>query len=174
MRKWGENGSELKLAKGGKVKVKLRAASRLPLKGDESIADRPYAAKPYWHVERARIKGTRNVDVEILQNGFPVAKQTILADGRVNDLEFDINVTRSSWLAARILPSAHTNPIFVIVDDKPIRAFKRSAEWCLKGVDQCWKNKERFIDADEMEDAKAAYAHAREVYKQILGECEWE
>ena len=72
----------------------------------------------------------------------------------------------------RILPSSHTNPIFALVDGKPIRASKRSAEWCLKGVDQCWSQKERFYKPAEMEDAKQAYAHARETYKKILAECD--
>jgi hypothetical protein len=169
--KMGEKGSELKMEKGGKVNVKVDAAAMLGLRPNESIRNRPYASKPYWHIERARIDDTRSVEVEILQNGFPVAKKKILADGTLNELKFDIEVSHSSWLAARILPSSHTNPIFVIVDDKPIRASRRSAEWCLKGVDQCWKNKERFIDEDEMEDAKAAYAHARKTYTQILAEC---
>jgi hypothetical protein len=70
----------------------------------------------------------------------------------------------------RILPSSHTNPVFVLVDGKPIRASRRSAEWCLKGVDQCWTSKQRTYAAAEMEDAKAAYAHAREVYKRIVEE----
>ena len=43
-----------------------------------------------------------------------------------------------------------TNPVFVLVGEKPIRASRRSAEWCLKGVDQCWSQKQRFIKADEM------------------------
>lgn len=81
-------------------------------------------------------------------------------------------MTRSSWIAARILRSSHTNPVFVVVEDKPIRAFRRSIEWCLKGVDQCWKNKERFIKEDEMEQARAAYDHARQVYRERLAQCE--
>src|SRR5678816_1307493 len=79
---------------------------------------------------------------------------------------------RSSWVALRILPSSHTNPIFVLVDGKPIRASRRSAEWCLKGVDQCWSQKERFIKPAELDEAKRAYAHAREAYKKILAECD--
>jgi hypothetical protein len=31
----------------------------------------------------------------------------------------------------------HTNPIFVVVGGQPIRASRKSAEWCLKAVDQC-------------------------------------
>ena len=38
------------------------------------------------------------------------------------------------------------------------RASRRSAEWCLRGVNDCWKQKEKFIDQDEMEDARKAYA----------------
>ena len=57
-------------------------------------------------------------------------------------------------MAARILPSSHTNPIFVVVGGKPIRAFRRSVEWCLESVEQCWRNKERFISEKEMEGAK--------------------
>jgi hypothetical protein len=39
-------------------------------------------------------------------------------------------------------------------------------------VDQCWSQKQRFIQASEMADAKAAYEHAREAYRGIIGECE--
>jgi hypothetical protein len=60
------------------------------------------------------------------------------------------------------------------VGDKPIRASRRSAEWCLKGVDRCWSQKQQFIKAAEMEDAKAAYEHAREGYQRIMRESEVE
>ena len=73
-----------------------------------------------------------------------------------------------------ILPSSHTNPIFVEVGGKPIRAFRRSIEWCLKSVDQCWKNKERFMKGEELAQARVAYDHARVVYRKRLAECEWD
>jgi hypothetical protein len=50
---------------------------------------------------------------------------------------FDVAIEKSSWVAVRILPSAHTNPIFVLVGGKPVRASRRSAEWCLAAVSQC-------------------------------------
>ena len=83
-----------------------------------------------------------------------------------------MKINRSSWIALRILPSSHTNPVFLLVGDRPIRASKRSAQWCLKGVDQCWSKKQKFIKADEMEQAKQDYEHARQTYRHILGECE--
>jgi hypothetical protein len=38
-------------------------------------------------------------------------------------------------------------------------------------VDRCWSQKKRFIKADEMQQAQAAYDHARETYRQLLAEC---
>ena len=172
--KMGENGSELRLNAGRTVKVRLRAAAMLELQPREDIRSRAYTKQPYWHVEHARVGDTRTVPVEILQNGYPVATTAILADGGAHDLEFDIEISRSCWIAARILRSSHTNPVFVVVQDKPIRAFRRSVQWCLDGVDQCWKNKQRFIKEDELEQAKADYDHARQTYRRLLGECEWE
>lgn len=62
------------------------------------------------------------------------------------------------------------NPVFVTVNDQPIRASRRSAEWCLNGVDQCWESKQQFYAEAEMDDAKAAYEHARQTYRQIAEE----
>ncbi len=81
-----------------------------------------------------------------------------------------MTIDRSSWVAIRQFPSAHTNPIFVLVGDKPIRASRRSAEWCLRGVDQCWTQKQQFYAAAEKDEAAAAYDHARRVYRQIISE----
>jgi len=170
----GENGSELKLAQPGSVKVRARVAARLDEKPDPVIHNKPYRDKPYWHIERARIDQTREVPVELIVNGYPVAKKNIVADGKAQDIEFDAKIERSSWVALRILASAHTNPVFVLVGDKPIRASKRSAEWCLKAVDQCWSQKQRHIAKGEMDDAVKCYDHAREAYKKILSESEAE
>jgi hypothetical protein len=168
----GEKGSELKLSQPATIKVTARVAARLNEQPDAALQKRDYAKKPYWDIERARIDDTHEVPVEVIVNGYPVAKRNIVADGKLQDVSFDVKIDRSSWVALRILPSSHTNPIFVLVDGKPIRASKRSAEWCLKGVDQCWSQKEKFIKANEQEEARLAYAHARATYQKILGESE--
>ena len=170
----GEGGSQLNLRVAGPVTFRIRAAAMLEEQPKSNIKQRKFTEHPYWHVERARIDGTRTVPVELIQNGFVVAKTTMLADGTLQDVEFKADVSRSSWFAIRILPSSHTNPIFVEVGQKPIRAFRRSIEWCLKSVDQCWKNKERFMKGAELAQAKAAYEHARQVYAKRLAECEWD
>ncbi len=167
----GDNGSELKLEKPGTIHAKVRVAARLNETPNVELRRRPYSQKPYWDIERARVGDSRQVPVELIVNGYPVANKLVEADGEIRELEFDAPIERSSWVAIRILPSSHTNPIFVVVDDKPIRASRRSAEWCLKGVNQCWSQKQRFIKADEMEQAKNDYQHARETYEKLIQEC---
>jgi hypothetical protein len=173
-REVGTNASELKLSEPGAVKVAARVAALLPERPDKGLQNRPYTQGPYWHLERARVGDTRNVKLECVVNGYPVASREIAADGQLNDVTFDVKIDRSSWVALRILPSSHTNPVFVVVGDRPIRASKRSAEWCLKGVDQCWSQKERFYKQEEKRDARDAYEHARQTYRRILAESEHE
>jgi len=166
----GERGSELRLVRPGTIRASVRAAAYLGETPNVEIRDRRFSEQPYWHIERARIGDTREVPVELIVNGYPVAKQTLLADGKIRDLTFDAKIERSSWVALRILPSSHTNPVWVLVGGRPVRASRRSAEWCLKGVDQCWSQKERVISAAEMDQAKADYEHARVTYRRLLGE----
>jgi hypothetical protein len=170
----GENGSERRLSAAGRVKVHVRAAALLPEQPNPERGRRRYQEQPYWDVERARIGDTREVAVELVVNGHPVAKQNLVADGALRDLTFEATIERSSWLAVRILPSSHTNPVWVLVAGKPVRASRRSADWCLKGVDQCWSQKERFIKRDELEQAKADYEHARRTYMRLISESEVE
>ena len=88
----------------------------------------------------------------------------------MRELTFDVPIKESSWIAARILPSAHTNPVFALVGEKPIRASRASAEWCLNAVNQCWTQKAPAIRPSERPAARAAYDHAREVYKRLIAE----
>ena len=167
----GEHGSELKLSKPGTITATAKVAALLNEKPDPALQKRPYSEKPYWDIERARIGGTGQVPLELIVNGYPVARKTIVADGTLQDVSFDTQIAKSSWVALRILPSSHSNPVFVLVGDKPIRASKKSVQWCLDGVDKCWEQKRRFIKADELADAKAAYEYARSTYRQLLNEC---
>lgn len=165
----GIKGSELKLAEPAKVKVTVKAAALLDAQPRPDIQNAPAGQKPFWDLERARIGTSRNVPVELLVNGFAVQRQNIAADGTTRDLSFDLPIEKSAWIALRIRASSHTNPIFVIVNEKPIRE-PRSLEWCLKSVDACWSQKEKLIDPEEHADAVAAYEHARKVYRERLSE----
>lgn len=166
----GVGASEVHLQEPGTLKVTVRAAARLAENPIPGLADRPCTERPYWHLERARLPGTQRVPVELVINGEPVARQEIVADGSIHDLEFGVPVEKSSWVALRVLPSSHTNPVFVIVDEKPVRASRRSAEWCLAGVSRYRSQKQRFIRPDELEDFEAAWRHAEETYRKIVAE----
>ncbi len=162
----GEKGSELRLAAPDTVHATARVAALLPEKAV------PSNRNGYWSIEHARIGESREVPVEVIVNGVPVARKTIIADGKAQEMAFDVRIERSSWVALRIPGASHTNPVFVVVGDRPIRASRRSAEWCLQSVDQCWKEKQRFIKPEEMQDAIQAYEHARVSYRKILSECD--
>ena len=166
----GEKGSELKLAAPGTVKVSAKVAARLNDQPDATMKNRPYAQKPYWDIERARVGESREVPVELIVNGQSVETKRIVADGSQVNLTFETKIERSSWVALRILPSSHTNPIWVMVGDQPVRASKRSAEWCAKSLEQCWTQKERTYADAEKPQARQDYEHARQVYRKLLAE----
>ena len=169
-REVGTGGSEVRLAQPGQVRVRALVAARLPEAPDDTIRGKRGDEKPYWDLERARLDRTREVPVELVVNGSVVASRRIVADGSVQPVEFPLTVERSSWVTLRILPSSHTNPIFVVVADQPVRASAASAEWCLKSVDRLWSQKMPQIAAREREAAAAAFEHARGVYRQRLAE----
>ena len=166
----GTAGSELRLAKPRAVTVRALVAARLDERPDATVRSKRGDDKPYWELERARIGDSREVPVELIVNGEAVATQRIVADGIARELTFPLTIARSSWVALRILPSSHTNPIFVLVGDRPIRASRDSADWCLKSVDRLWSQKSPQIAAGERDAAAAAYDHARKIYKQRLAE----
>jgi anti-sigma factor RsiW len=165
--------SRVSVGKAGTVRVTCDAAALLaekPTAQTEAIRAKRLDEQPYWHLERSRIGETRTVPVELIVNGKSVQTRTIPADGSVQNVTFEVDLKQSSWVALRILPSCHTNPIFVEVDNKPIRASRKSAEWCAKAVDVCWNSKVNQIREAERGAAKAAYDQARELYTKIAAE----
>ncbi len=163
----GTKSSEIRLDRPDTVHVSARIAAMLDERPDPSKKQ-----GGYWSLERARIGDTREVPIEVIVNGAPVARKTITADGRLQDIAFDVKIDGSSWVALRILGASHTNPIFVLVGGNPIRASRRSADWCIKSVEQCWSQKQRFYaKTGETEEARTAYDHARVEYRRILAEC---
>ena len=171
----GAQKSELRLEQPSLVKITAQVAARLneqpsgkfnKLIYDQSI----WEQKPFWELERARIENTREVAVELVVNGEAVATKNIEADGSIRELTFETEISRSSWVALRILPSSHTNPIFIIVGGAPIRASRKSAEWCLRAVDQCWSQKSPKIAPSERIEAAKVYEAAKAEYRRIIAE----
>ena len=173
----GEQGSEVKLrSEQALVNIGAAVPTNYPVRATAKIAalldEAPfeYAKKRFaWTIEKARVGRTRTVPVELIVNGFSVAQKELVADGQTRDITFDTTITKSSWVALRILPSSHSNPVWLTVGGQPVRE-RKSLDWCLKGVDQCWSQKKRTYAASEMNDAVAAYDHARKIYQQRLAE----
>jgi hypothetical protein len=120
--------------------------------------------------EEYRVGGDRLV--ELIVNGRPVAAKLVPADGAQHELNFDVPIEKSSWVALRQFPQLHTNPVNVIVAGKPIRASADSARWCAEIIRLLWNNRERNIAASERAGAKDAYDRAIEIYAQIARESE--
>ena len=167
----GTHGSEAPLSSPGVAHATVRVAALLDSTPHPEIQSLPYDKEPYWTIERARISDSREVPVEFIVNGAVAARKQVIADGAVHDVSFDVPISRSSWVAVRILPAAHTNPIFVTVAGEPIRASRASAEWCRNAVHQCWTQKSPRIAVDQLGAARTAYDHAEEVYKKLEAEC---
>jgi len=165
--------SELNLAQPGRVHIETDVAAMLdqqPSEEGKAIRARRLDEKPYWHLERCRIGASQRVPVELIVNGQVAASQEIEANGTVHRLTWDVDLPQSSWIAVRILPSVHTNPIFVLVAGQPIRASRASAQWCRQAVDVCWEKKRNQIRENEREQAAAAYDFARKTYDARIAE----
>jgi hypothetical protein len=164
------SGRDVEMKSAGTVKATVKAAALLDPQPDDSIRKRRYDQKPYWDVERARVGDSRKVPVEVIVNGVAVARREIEADGSAQDLVFDVPIKQSSWVALRILPSSHTNPIWVTVSGKEVRASRQSAQWLHDAVDVCYRAKVNRVRLEERGEMERAYNHARDTYKRLLAE----
>lgn len=108
--------------------------------------------------------------VEVVVNGQAVHSVDVPADGRPHEIECEIEVSQSSWVALRQFPQLHTNPVSVLLAGQPIRASRDSALWCAESVRRLWKNRSRFISDGEKKEAKAAYDRAIATYLKIAAE----
>jgi hypothetical protein len=108
--------------------------------------------------------------VEIVVNGKAVASKEVLADGRIHDLEWEIEIHQSAWVALRHFPQLHTNPVNVLVAGKPIRASRASALWCNETISQLWRMRERAIAESERAEARRTFDEAMEKFRRIARE----
>jgi hypothetical protein len=163
----GAGDSTVTLARAGKVKVTAKVAALLDETPNESIRKKPADQKPYWDLERARAGNTRTVPLELLVNGRVVETRNLQADGTLRDVSFEVPVEQSAWVALRILPSSHTNPIWVKVADQPVRV-KSSIEWCLEAVERCFQQKIGRIRLPEQGEMRRTYDAAKAEYQRLL------
>jgi hypothetical protein len=171
---------EVKLAAPGRVRIVARVAFAeetplavayggiTPREGRRVVGD---TVDLHGRRYEETVRGGQRL-VEIVVNGQAVASREVPADGKVHDVQFDVPIGKSSWVALRQFPQLHTNPVDVLVADKPIRAAKTSAQWCLDVIDLLWKNRERRIAEHEREEARKAYERAIAAYRRIAEESE--
>ena len=169
---------DVALAKPGRVKASAKVAfaaevpkavaygSALPATGRRDVGD------------TVLLHGTRSEEmefggerlVELVVNGKAVASKRVPANGQVHDLEFDVPVEQSSWLALRQFPQLHTNPVNVLVGGRPIRASRKSALWCIAATELLWRNREKSITPAERDAARETFHKAIDRYRQIAAE----
>jgi hypothetical protein len=162
----GTKESELKVNGKQMLNVSVDVAAYVPPFTD-SASSRPESSRVYWSILNSRIGTSRKLNVELIVNGRPVDTAVIEGDGKINKLKFRHQAERSCWVAVRILGAAHSNPFFITVDGKKIFEPK-SAEWCMKAVDQCYAMKEPNIRQEEKGAAKEAYDKARKIYADLM------
>lgn len=171
------SGDEVKLAGPGKVEVtaSVAFASETPLEVAYGLA-MPAGGRT-WLGDTVTIHSTKPVPaaarertVELVVNGRPVARTTVPADDQVHDVKFTATIDRSSWVALRQFPQLHTNPVNVIVGEKPIRASQASARWCAALVDQLWRAREKNIAPAEREAANQSFQQAIAIYRKLAEE----
>jgi hypothetical protein len=166
-----EMGQELALERAATVKVTAKVAALLGEEPDAGLQQRRVDEKPYWDLERARIGRTNRVPLELIVNGEAVARQEIVADGALREVSFETRIEASSWVALRILPSSHSNAVFVTVGGKPVRS-RASAEWLMKAVERCYEQKVNRVRLAEQGEMKRAYDFARAEYERRRAEAE--
>lgn len=155
---------DVKLSRPAKVTATVQVAAML---NETPEPKRKANVKPYWDVEQARVGTSRKVPVELVVNGVAVERTEVEADGVMREVKFTTRIERSSWLAVRVLPSSHTNPIWVTVGEDPVRE-KKSIEWCLKAVDLCEQQKTGRVKLSERGEMTRAYEYARQEYRERL------
>ena len=173
------SGDELQLAAPGKVTVAAKVAfspetprepaygTVIPVGGLRYTGDTVLKREPL-RPDSTSERGLRLVEVVV--NGRVAARREVPADGREHAVEFPIQLDGSSWVALRQFPQMHTNPVYVLVGGKPIRASRDSAQWALACVDQLWRARSRRIADGERAEAERAYEQARAYYRRIITE----
>ena len=109
-------------------------------------------------------------ELEIVVNGEVITSRSVPADGKQHKLQFEIPVSQSSWVAMRQFPQLHTNPVNVLVGERPIRVSSQSVQWCIEATRLLWVNRHKYISETEKEAAREAYDQALAIYERILAE----
>jgi hypothetical protein len=159
-------GNEVRLAKAGIATVTASMRAHLPKDPSPGIEGTG------WNIERARHGVSRFVVIEVIVNGKAVASQQILADGSVQRIKMDIHMQRSGWVALRLMGGGHSNPIYVLVNNQPVRGSRSSVEWSLQALTRAYQVGSASWSQSVAPLAASAYDYAFAVYGRRLSETE--
>ena len=140
--------------------------------------------QPQGVLVRTTVKSIEQLEsLEIVHNGRIVAFQELAKDAPDpivdSELTFTLTPKRSGWVAARalfrapdgFLRQAHSSPIYVSVDDKPV-ASKDDAQYMLRWIDQLATiantHTDHFPDDQARQATLAIYAEAHAKYEQVM------
>jgi hypothetical protein len=141
-----------------------------------------YAANSKPIRARAELQSIQPIDsLELVHNG-KVIKRISLKDKVPSpvlkqQIELSLTPQRSGWLAARAtftapdghLRQAHTSPVYILVDGKPI-AFKKDAEYMIGWIDRLLEvNKKpgRYNAESQRAEVEAIFRKAKTIYEKI-------
>ncbi len=126
--------------------------------------------------------------LEIIVNGIAVRSLPAAADQGSLELEAELKLSRSSWIAARVLGPAsrwvpndsqtfaHTSPVYCYLGDKPIRS-PGDARYFVSWIDDLARKVDRhgvFSKAHQKEEVLGLFRKAQQVYARQAGEPEAE
>jgi hypothetical protein len=121
-------------------------------------------------------------EVELVSNGRVIAKRSGMAKpGSPLVLTSTQPFSTSSWICARRMDSAgrkhllHTSPVYITINDQPVRASKEDAQYFVAWIENILKQIEpgglwNKYFPDELEAAKEHYRKALDIYKAISAE----
>ena len=157
-----------KVAFAANTPVGIPYGTLTPPGGNRLVGDTVDLHGPRPTEESRRSRGKRRV--ELVVNGHVAAAQEVPADDHPHDIAFSLRIDRSSWLAIRHFPQLHTNPVAVIVAGQPIRASRRSAQWCVGCIEQLWRVRGKTISSAERDEAHKTFQEAIKIYRRIAAE----
>jgi hypothetical protein len=122
--------------------------------------------------------------IEIVCNGRIVARlDTSALPLKPVTLSFELPVNQSSWICARRMNSdghqSHTAPVYVTVDNKPVRASAEDAEYFATWIENILENINdggswRSYFSKDIAKVHTRYRKAAGLYKNIARECQAE
>ena len=132
----GESGGELKLDAPATVKVTAQVAAYLDPDAHARGSERSTTVRSIRSPTGTSSEPESTTCARCRSRSWSTANRWPRPRSRptatIQGVSFDVPIEKSSWVALRVYPSSHTNPVFVSVGGKPIRASRKSAEWCLK------------------------------------------